>query len=55
MREAVMLRVIVIASVFILLAACSFANLVRVRCDSHLVPINQPPAEGTGSKPGEKP
>jgi hypothetical protein len=49
-----MLRVIVIASVFIFVAACSFTNLVRVRCDSHLVPINQHATEETGSKPGEK-
>jgi hypothetical protein len=50
-----MLRVIVIASVFILLAACSFTNLVRARCDGHLVPINQPAVEEIGNKPGEKP
>jgi hypothetical protein len=54
-EEIVMLRVIVTASVFIFLAACSTMSLVRVRCDAHLVPINQPAVERAGNKPGEKP
>jgi hypothetical protein len=57
-----MLRIIVTANLLALLAACSTTTLPRARCDAHLVPINQPAAEGsedpsqaTRNHSGEKP
>ena len=46
-----MLKVILTSSVFILLLGCSTTKLPRAKCAEHLVPINQPSAEGRDDKP----